>query len=206
MKRIVLSILMLFFLLVGCKRDVIVKQNLENKDLVLDAVSFKNADDQVVDENTPWDNLYLSNEGVLKDAVSKLKISKKEAIDLMDKSAKLRVIDTAFDTIISVFKTSEMGYYASAEYSDKVIANNGLGVGYLIYNSPNGENDGADTEGNYYSFSIYENYEDRILQQQHIILDLNTFCFYKMNLIEGDYESFDYPKKQKKRLQSILDN
>ncbi|EHO06311.1 hypothetical protein [Myroides odoratimimus] len=158
------------------------------------------------DTTTPWQNLYEQEPAILKSTEKIFKIDNKKAVTLMDESNKISVSKDGLETVLAALKTTAAKDYLGEDFNKAVIANGGTGVVVRVDVSPNAKNDGSNKRGNYYQFTIYENYEDRIVTVGTFIFDVRTLSFYEMDIVEADYVPLKYAVSMKKSLAEIVQN
>ncbi|MDX4974662.1 hypothetical protein [Myroides odoratimimus] len=158
------------------------------------------------DTTTPWQNLYEQEPAILKSTEKIFKIDNKKAVTLMDESNKISVSKDGLEIVLAALKTTAAKDYLGEDFNKAVIANGGTGVVVRVDVSPNAKNDGSNKRGNYYQFTIYENYEDRIVTVGTFIFDVRTLSFYEMDIVEADYVPLKYAVSMKKSLAEIVQN
>ncbi|KUF44059.1 hypothetical protein HX017_15165 [Myroides marinus] len=154
----------------------------------------------------PWENLYEQEPTILKNTTKILKVDQKKAVELMSEANKVEVSKDGLETVIAALKTTAAKDYLSDEFNKAIIENGGKGVGLRVDVSPNASEDGSDKRGNYYQFTVYENYEDRIVTVGTFIFDIRTLSFYEMDVVEADYVPLKYAVAKKKELAAIIKN
>lgn len=212
MNRIVkfLGVLVLTLSLFSCKdekntTDGEVIETVTPKEEVL-VEPIEGGDLMTTEGVAPWENLYEQEPTILKNTTKILKVDTKKALELMSESNKVVVTKDALETVISALKTTSAKDYLGEEFNQAIIANGGKGVGLRVDVSPNANEDGSDKRGNYYQFTVYENYEDRIVTVGTFIFDVRTLAFYEMDVVEADYVPLKYAVAKKKELAGIIKN
>lgn len=161
---------------------------------------------KAIETVAPWENLYEQEPTILKSTAKILKVDNKKAINLMAESSRLVVKKDALETVLDALRTTSAKDYLSDEFNKAVIANGGKGVGLRVDVSPNAAEDGSGKRGNFYQFSVYENYDERINTVGTFIYDLRTMSFYEMDVVEADYVPLKYATSKKKSLAEIVEN
>lgn len=176
---------------------------------VEDIVEGSNVEEEpikAIETVAPWENLYEQEPTILKSTAKILKVDNKKAINLMAESSRLVVKKDALETVLDALRTTSAKDYLSDEFNKAVIANGGKGVGLRVDVSPNAAEDGSGKRGNFYQFSVYENYDERINTVGTFIYDLRTMSFYEMDVVEADYVPLKYATSKKKSLAEIVEN
>jgi hypothetical protein len=172
---------------------------IEIEDKVADVIEEK--------ENTvfEWVNLYQNEELMLNEAIRLLKVNREKAISLMGEENKVIVKSNSLYKVFDGLKSTDIKDLLGEDLRKAVIANGGLGVNIRVSVSPNPEEDGADERGNFYSFAIYENYETHMATLAHVVFDVRTLNYYKLET-EGSYVVLPCPDSVKKTLANIREN
>lgn len=203
----VLGIVVIGLSLFACKED---KDTSGTEGEVIETVvTDENTNENKVEEEdttTLWQNLYEQEPAILKSTEKIFKIDNKKAVTLMDESNKITVSKDGLETVLAALKTTAAKDYLGEDFNKAVIANGGTGVVVRVDVSPNAKNDGSNKRGNYYQFTIYENYEDRIVTVGTFIFDVRTLSFYEMDIVEADYVPLKYAVSMKKSLAEIVQN
>ncbi|MDM1529386.1 hypothetical protein [Myroides odoratimimus] len=204
----VLGIVVIGVSLFACKddKDTSGKEGEVIETVVVDESAGEQKVTEEEDITTPWQNLYEQEPAILKSTEKIFKIDNKKAVALMDESNKISVSKDGLETVLAALKTTAAKDYLSEDFNKAVIANGGKGVVVRVDVSPNAKNDGSDKRGNYYQFTIYENYEDRIVTVGTFIFDVRTLSFYEMDIVEADYVPLKYAVSMKKSLAEIVQN
>ena len=204
----ILSIVVIGVSLFACKddKDTSGKEGEVIETVVVDESAGEQKVTEEEDITTPWQNLYEQEPAILKSTEKIFKIDNKKAVSLMDESNKISVSKDGLETVLAALKTTAAKDYLSEDFNKAVIANGGKGVVVRVDVSPNAKNDGSDKRGNYYQFTIYENYEDRIVTVGTFIFDVRTLSFYEMDIVEADYVPLKYAVSMKKSLAEIVQN
>lgn len=203
----VLGIVVIGVSLFACKddKDTSGAEGEVKETVVTDESTNKNKVEEE-DTTTPWQNLYEQEPAILKSTEKIFKIDNKKAVTLMDESNKISVSKDGLETVLAALKTTAAKDYLGEDFNKAVIANGGTGVVVRVDVSPNAKNDGSNKRGNYYQFTIYENYEDRIVTVGTFIFDVRTLSFYEMDIVEADYVPLKYAVSMKKSLAEIVQN
>ncbi|MCC9041450.1 hypothetical protein LNQ81_01810 [Myroides sp. M-43] len=154
----------------------------------------------------PWENLYEQEPTILKNTTKILKVDNKKALELMSEVNKIEISKDGLETVIAALKTTSAKDYLGEEFSNAVKENGGIGVGLRVDVSPNADIDGSGKRGNFYQFTVYENYEDRIVTVGTFVFDIRTLSFYEMDVVEADYVPLKYATAKKKELAAIIKN
>ncbi|MDM1397443.1 hypothetical protein HX049_09675 [Myroides odoratimimus] len=204
----VLGIVVIGVSLFACKndKDTSGKEGEVIETVVVDESAGEQKVTEEEDITTPWQNLYEQEPAILKSTEKIFKIDNKKAVALMDESNKISVSKDGLEIVLAALKTTAAKDYLSEDFNKAVIANGGKGVVVRVDVSPNAKNDGSDKRGNYYQFTIYENYEDRIVTVGTFIFDVRTLSFYEMDIVEADYVPLKYAVSMKKSLAEIVQN
>ncbi|MDR2224226.1 MAG: hypothetical protein LBE34_16035 [Flavobacteriaceae bacterium] len=185
------------------QQDTVEKENRIDIKQQIDSVSSSVEKDQ--QDVFAWNNLYEGEGDILNQAVRLLKVNKSKAIALMDESNQLKVKNNSLYKVFDGLKSTELKDLLGEELRQSVIANGGLGVNIRVSVSPNPAEDGASERGNFYSFAIYENYETHMATLAHVIFDVRTLSYYKLDA-EGSYVMLPCPDSVKKTLANIVQN
>lgn len=212
MNRVVkfLGVLVLGLSLFGCKDE----KNTTDGEVIETVVSEEEVPVEPIEggglETTegiaPWENLYEQEPTILKHTTKILKVDQKKALELMSESNKVEVSKDALETVIAALKTTAAKDYLGEEFNQAIIENGGKGVGLRVDVSPNSDVDGSGKRGNFYQFTVYENYEDRIVTVGTFIFDIRSLSFYEMDVVEADYVPLKYAVAKKKELAGIIKN
>ncbi|WP_121966003.1 hypothetical protein [Myroides sp. N17-2] len=202
------GVLVLGLSLFGCKDEKGTSGSEENpiEEVVVDGANVEEEPVKTIETVAPWENLYEQEPTILKSTAKILKVDNKKAITLMAESSRLTVKKDGLETVLDALRTTSAKDYLSDEFNKAVVANGGKGVGLRVDVSPNAVEDGSGKRGNYYQFSVYENYEDRIVTVGTFIYDLRTMSFYEMDVVEADYIPLKYATSKKKSLAEIVEN
>lgn len=162
----------------------------------------------VVQENHQWRNLYLQEASILTESINILNITKQQAIEKMSVSNKIEISQDASNKVSQlIIENTYLKDYFTPQYKQRVIdnPNEGQGVFIALVTSPNAHHDNTSYQGNYYSFQIFESYEEYNHTLAFIIFDLLTFKAYRINPIDANYLPLDLPTDLTKTLkQDIL--
>lgn len=202
------GVLVLGLSLFSCKDEKGTSGSEENpiEEVVVDDANVEEEPVKTIETVAPWENLYEQEPTILKSTAKILKVDNKKAITLMAESSRLTVKKDGLEIVLDALRTTSAKDYLSDEFNKAVVANGGKGVGLRVDVSPNAVEDGSGKRGNYYQFSVYENYEDRIVTVGTFIYDLRTMSFYEMDVVEADYIPLKYATSKKKSLAEIVEN